>query len=93
MNRWLKRVSYVLLAVVFFCMIFSGCGKKPGDNMFNSDRFRIVEINGNSSTETVDAILVDTETNVLYIWVRDLYAGGLTPLLNSSGEVQFYQNK
>jgi hypothetical protein len=40
-----------------------------------------------------ETIIVDTETNVLYLWVRSGYAAGLTPLLDGDGNVQFWNEK
>lgn len=87
----MKRVLCLLLAALFLLLIlvtFSGCAPNPGDMMFTENgRFEIVEFRGEGSYG--EYILADTETGVLYIFVKDGYQGGLTPLLNSKGEIQF----
>ena len=40
-----------------------------------------------------EVIIVDTLTNVLYIWVRSGYGGGITPLLDKDGNIQFFYER
>lgn len=87
----MKRVFYILLVAVFFCMLFSGCGEKTGDKIFSSDRFQVVEEHSGFA-EMTEIIIVDTETNVMYLYVSGPYVCGITPLYDSNGEVQFYQD-
>lgn len=47
------------------------------------DRFEKIYSQGVLS---VTEILVDKETGVCYLWHRDGYAGGLTPLLDAEGK-------
>lgn len=88
----MKRVFYVLMVVTLFLMLSASSCERSSENVdrYFGDRFECIESNyrfgGGSYT-----VIVDTETNVLYLWVVDGYQGGLTPLLDSNGEVQFYQ--
>lgn len=87
----MKRVLCLLLAALSMLLIlvtFSGCAPDPGDMMFAEDgRFKVVECCGEGSY--AEYILEDVETGVLYVFVKDGYNGGLTPLLDSKGEIQF----
>lgn len=82
----MKRILAVLLAIVIMALLLAGCGE-IGNDSFVTDRFRTVEIHENFFSQEV--IFVDTETGVLYIWLRSGYGSGVTPLLDSSGNVQF----
>ncbi len=87
----MKRVLCLLLAALFLLLIlvtFSGCTPDPGDMMFaEGGRFQVVEYHGEGAY--IEYILEDVETGVLYIYVEHGYNGGLTPLLDSNGEIQF----
>ena len=52
--------------------------------MAKNNRFEIVYSQG---TLDVVKILVDKETGVNYIFTKEGYAGGLTPLLDKDGKV------
>jgi hypothetical protein len=54
-------------------------------------RFRAVEFHEDFWSQ--EAIVVDTETNVLYLWVLSGYGGGFTPLLDSDGNVQLLNDE
>ena len=47
------------------------------------DRFEKIYTQGKI---TITEVWVDKETGVNYIWHRDGYAGGLTPLLDAEGK-------
>lgn len=86
----MKHIIPVVLAVIIMAFLLVGCTKE-GDDAFATGRFQVVE--DHTGVTTRETILVDTETNVLYIWVREGYAGGLTPLLDGDGNVQFWNEK
>lgn len=50
------------------------------------DRFAVVHEEGNRFTGRVRAILVDRVTGVNYLWVKEGYGAGLTPLLGADGK-------
>ena len=54
--------------------------------MAKDKRFTIDEKNGLGMT-TQAVVIVDNETGVNYLFVNSGYAGGLTPLLDSKGNV------
>ena len=70
-------------------MLFSGCAEKTGNKMFSSGRFQVVEAYPGFA-EMRETIIVDTETNVMYLYISGPYVCGITPLYDSNGEVQFY---
>lgn len=52
--------------------------------MAKNNRFETVYSQG---TNDVVKVLVDKETGVNYVFAKDGYAGGLTPLLDENGNV------
>ena len=86
----MKRIFAIFLAVIIMALLLVGCGK-TGDDAFVTGRFRTVEFQ--ESFWSQEVIVVDTETNVLYLWVSSGYGGGLTPLLDGDGNVQFWDGR
>ena len=88
----MKKVLVLFLLLLLVLIVFSGC-VRVGDKMFGEDgRFEVIEIHGGSSGRRVEYILADTETSILYLFVTYGDRGGLTPLLDSKGEVQHVEN-
>lgn len=54
--------------------------------MGKSDRFQIVQQEGNGLTNTQRMVLLDSATGVQYLFVQSGYAGGLCPLLDQDGK-------
>jgi hypothetical protein len=82
-------ISLILISIVI-ALFFNGCSScsyekleahAPNGKELEHDRFHIVE--GDYGSE---AILVDTETGVEYLWKRHGYAGGLTVLVDRDGK-------
>lgn len=48
-----------------------------------ADRFLVIHKESTLNTST--QVIVDTATGVCYLWHRDGYGGGLTPLLGKDG--------
>ena len=53
--------------------------------MSKSDRFQVVQQEGNGLTSPQRMVLMDTTTGVQYLFVQSGYAGGLCPLVNRDG--------
>lgn len=53
--------------------------------MGKSDRFQVIQQQGNGLTNMQCTILLDTATGVQYLFTQSGYAGGLTPLLDKEG--------
>ena len=53
--------------------------------MGKTDRFQIVQQQGNGLTGPQCTVLMDTATGVQYLFVQSGYAGGLCPLVNREG--------
>lgn len=49
-----------------------------------ADRFLVIHKESTLNTST--QVIVDTATAVCYLWHRDGYGGGLTPLLGKDGK-------
>ena len=54
--------------------------------MQQDTRFIVKEEEGNGLTRAFRQVIVDKETGVNYLFVRDGYAGGLTVLLDAEGK-------
>ena len=74
----------------FMALLLVSC-TKTGEDAFATGRFLVIEDHTGATCR--ETIIVDTETNVLYLWVRSGYAAGLTPLLDGDGNVQFWNEK
>jgi hypothetical protein len=86
----MKHIIPVVLAVIIMALLLVSC-TKTGDDAFATGRFLVVEDHTGATCR--ETIIVDTETNVMYLWVRNGYAAGLTPLLDGDGNVQFWNEK
>ena len=83
----MKKILLSLLGIIL-CFSMCGCATSNleahtiNGKPLGHDRFRIVEGSYDSQ-----AILVDTETGVEYLWIRATgYTGGLTVLVDHTGE-------
>lgn len=86
----MKRTSAIILIAVIIVVIMSLMllvSDRTGDDAFASSRFRVVDYH--RSILARELVVVDTETNVLYLFVKYGYGAGITPLLDSDGAVQF----
>ena len=54
--------------------------------MKTEERFVVVEEEGNGLTAACRQVIVDRETGVSYLFIRNGYAGGLTVLLDAEGK-------
>lgn len=54
--------------------------------MAKSDRFQVIQQEGNGLTSIQRIVLMDTATGVQYLFVQAGYAGGLCPLLDRDGK-------
>lgn len=86
----MKHIIPVVLAVIIMALLLVSC-TKTGEDAFATGRFLVIEDHTGATCR--ETIIVDTETNVLYLWVRSGYAAGLTPLLDGDGNVQFWNEK
>ena len=87
-----KRLLAIILVLIIVIISFASCsttGSTVEDERMN--RFKVVEEAGNSYSDFPGHyyILVDTETNILYLCIREAYGNGLTtglsPLLDETG--------
>lgn len=54
--------------------------------MAKSDRFQVIQQEGNGLTAPQRTILLDTATGVQYLFVQGGYAGGLCALIDRDGK-------
>ena len=82
----MKKILLSLLGIIL-CFSVCGCSKTKleaktltGENL-GHDRFQIIEGDYNSQ-----AVLVDTETGVEYLWISEYSRGGLTVIVDHEGK-------
>lgn len=54
--------------------------------MAKSDRFQVIQTEGNGLTAPQRVILLDTATGVQYLFASSGYSGGLCPLIDRDGK-------
>lgn len=54
--------------------------------MAKSDRFQIVQKQGNGLSSHQCMVVLDTVTGVQYLYIQAGYSGGLSPLLDKDGK-------
>ena len=54
--------------------------------MAKSERFQIIQSEGNGLTSSQRMVVLDTATGVQYLYIQAGYSGGLCPLLDRDGK-------
>lgn len=85
-----KHIISVILTIIVIGILLSGC---VGNNEDVSLSPRFETVSFKQGFWGCEYVIADKETGVLYIWIRSGYGGGLTPLLDSDGNVQFYDGE
>ena len=91
----MKKKVFSIIFVLIMILGMTGCGVDKGSNIIDIDNvlkspdsslvdFEIVENNW------YEAILVDKNTGVMYIWFT-VNCGGITPLYNADGTLKLYE--
>lgn len=89
----MKKIIGVILITITMCMLSACDGKNSNvlniDSIMDSPNSKLVDF------EVIDcnyyeAILVDKNTKVMYIWLTT-NCGGITPLYNSDGTLKLYE--
>ena len=84
----MKKIICVVLASVLCAVLFCACS--DNDNYIRTvsaeDRFVTV---GYESGEC--EVIVDAETRVMYLFVKDRYGGGLTVMVDADGNPLLYE--
>jgi len=84
----MRKYICVILIAFLVCLIFTGCNRKEiGQTIDKIERFKVVKTLG-YYTENCDYdiyIIVDTQTNVEYLYMERDYRTAITVLLNSDG--------
>lgn len=86
----MKRVLSILLCILLVIMCFTGCkiSNKYYDNEISAE-YKLV-YSGSNNGQTVVGYLVDTRTDVMYMFIKSGYSGGLSVMLNSNGDPLTY---
>lgn len=81
----MKKVIAIITLIMLLCLLFTGCQGTVVDGL--DDRFVFVYLDPVKSTR----ILMDKNTEVLYVWISNGYRAGLSPLYNSDGTIMTYK--
>ena len=82
----MKKYICVILIVLLVCTIFTACRPEVGDTLDKFERFEVVKKLGNETNSYMDiCIIIDTETNVEYLFMERDHRAAITVLLNSDG--------
>ena len=91
----MKKIIGVILITIMMCMLSACDGKNSNvlniDSIMDSPNSKLVDF------EVIDynyyeAILVDKNTKVMYIWLTT-NCGGITPLYNPDGTLKLYEEQ
>lgn len=87
----MKRFTCLFL-VLSTLLIFTSCGPKSTAAEETSDeRFEVVYTSGSVGTQT--AVFVDHDTNVMYMFVKSGYGGGLTVMMDETGKPLMWEGE
>ncbi|MBO7696625.1 MAG: hypothetical protein J6T10_28695 [Methanobrevibacter sp.] len=81
----MKKYICVILIVLLICIIFTGCKREVGDTVDKFERFEIVKKLGSGDHYCDAYIIIDTQTNVEYLFIEYDHKIAITVLLNSDG--------
>lgn len=77
----MKKFVYLLLVIVIL-LAFIGCSESESEPYDINTTDRFIRVYGDFN----NAIYVDKETNVLYLWHCGGYSGGLSVMLDENGK-------
>lgn len=82
----MKKILAILICVCILMCSLAACGKSAtAEDTKYTNRFIIVE-ECDLGTFSVCYVLVDTDTGVLYNFIKSGYGGGLTVMLDADGK-------
>ena len=88
---FIKRFICLFL-VLATLLIFTSCGSKSAAAEETSDkRFEVVYSTGSVGTQTV--IFVDHDTNVMHMFIKSGYGGGLTMMMDETGKPLIWEGE
>ena len=73
-----KRINIILIVISLILTLLVGCGISSSSS--NNDKDRFVTVYKQRITGNVFYIILDTETNVEYLYIRSGYSGSITKL-------------
>lgn len=84
----MKKLIIYICTAMLICGLFAGCGvQAASDGYMKQERFKTVYNKGN------ERILVDTETNVMYLYRYAGYGAGMTVMLDETGSPLLWEDK
>lgn len=82
----MRKYICIILVVLFVCTIFTACRLEVGNTLDKLERFEIVKKLGSETNSYMEIyIIVDTQTNVEYLFMERDHRAAITVLLNSDG--------
>ncbi len=91
----MKHYSFIksIIGILLILSICS-CGGPEKETVQHTEKSRFFVLHLPNDQEISDfEILVDKETRVQYLFFRDFYQCGLTPLLDKDGNITFYEGE
>lgn len=93
MMKKLKRLLIVGAAVIMMAVSLSGCTSNPNEvEVGASERFERVYYQSDDIPGYIH-VYVDTETGVMYLFVKDGYGGGLTVMVDENGKPMIWEEQ
>lgn len=87
----LKRLLIVGAAVIMMAVSFHGCTLNSNE-VGASERFERVYYQSDDIPGYIH-VYVDTETGVMYLFVKDGYGGGLTVMVDENGKPMIWEEQ
>lgn len=82
----MRKYICVVLIVLLVCAIFTACTPEVGDTVDNLERFKVVKkMSIDTGVNYITYIIIDTQTNVEYLFMEREKRAAITVLLNSDG--------
>lgn len=83
----MKIINKILIVVLIIALvvIFGIIFKDININELFATKSRFITADGYSASGST-YVIIDTETNVMYLWHEDSYKGGLTVMLDKDGK-------
>ncbi len=94
----MKHYSFIKSIIgILLILSINSCGgpdttKKETVQYTEKSRFFVLHLPNDQEVSNFE-ILVDKETRVQYLFFRDFYQCGLTPLLDKDGNITFYEGE
>ena len=81
-----KKLISLLMLMLMPMLVLCGCEGKEAELNGGYDRFKTIDYSGCE-------VYVDSQTRVMYLFVKRGYGGGLTVIVNPDGTPMLYEGE